>query len=136
MPRIGPIRAMDTIAVDRARPRIGQKAVPHIIGIFGEHDTFELLLTGIVEDAELDLGGVRGEQREVHPQSGPGRAERMRQAFAQARSVVLDRRRQAPGRSGAWIVLHEAVPSGCRLGSTSRGRECSIPYLAAAQSAA
>ena len=64
----GLVGAVHAIAVDRARPRIGQVAVPDLVGVFGQCDALELALAAIVEQAELDLGGVQ--DRKLTP-AGP-----------------------------------------------------------------
>jgi hypothetical protein len=49
---------VDAAAVDRAGARITKKVVPDIVGKCGQFDA-------PVENTELDLRGVGGEQREV-----------------------------------------------------------------------
>src|SRR6185369_16475200 len=83
--RLRLIRPVHAIAVDSAGTRVGQKAVPYLVGVFGQLNAFELALAVIVEQAELDLRGVTGEQREIHAASGPGRAQRKRMPFGDAR---------------------------------------------------
>jgi hypothetical protein len=63
---------MHPIAVDGAGPRIGDKAVPDLVGVFGQLDALDFLLALIVEQAQLDLGRSGGEKREVNPKPGPG----------------------------------------------------------------
>jgi hypothetical protein len=65
------MRAVHAVAVDRARARIGQVAVPDLVGEFRQLDPVDLRLARIVEEAELHLGGVRGEEREVHARARP-----------------------------------------------------------------
>jgi hypothetical protein len=50
--------------------------VPDLVGEFRQLDPFDLHLPGVVEETELDLGGMGGEEREVHAQPVPVRAER------------------------------------------------------------
>jgi hypothetical protein len=69
---IGPVHA---IAIDRARSRIGQVAVPDLVGVLGQRDPLDLRLAVGVEQAELDLGGMGREQGEVDAKSVPRRAE-------------------------------------------------------------
>ena len=78
--RVGPVHA---IAVDGAGPRIRQIAVPDLVGIFGQLDTVELVAAGRIKQAQLDLGCVCGEQREVDTQSVPGGAQRMGKPLGQ-----------------------------------------------------
>ena len=75
---------MHAIAVDRARARIGQIAVPDLVGEFRQLDALDFALAVVVEKAELDLGGVGGKQREVDPEPGPCRAAREGHTLAQA----------------------------------------------------
>jgi len=56
---------VDPVAVDRAGAGIRQVTVPDLVGVFGELDPLDLLLALVVEQAELDLGGVGREQGEV-----------------------------------------------------------------------
>jgi hypothetical protein len=56
---------MHAISVDRAGTRVRKVAMPDFIGVLGEADTFDLPLVDGVEQAELDLGRVSGEQGEI-----------------------------------------------------------------------
>ena len=76
---VGPVNA---IAVDGAGPRGRDVAVPDFVGVFGQVDALDFLLAGIIEEAELDLGGVRREQREIDAEAVPCRPERKRPALA------------------------------------------------------
>jgi hypothetical protein len=64
---------MDAVAVELVRPDIGQKPVPDHVGLLRQRNptTLDLRVSG-VEEAKLDLGGVRREQREIDTDSGPG----------------------------------------------------------------
>ena len=75
------VGAVDAEAIDRARPRIRQIAVPDFVGVFRQHDTFGLALARGVEQAEFDFGALRREQREIDAEAVPGRAERVGQTF-------------------------------------------------------
>ncbi len=66
------VGAIHAIAVDLAGMSVGQVTVIDLIGVFGQFDAFEFLLASGVEQAQLDLGGVGGKQREVHAQAVPG----------------------------------------------------------------
>ena len=79
------VGAVHAIAVDRARPRIGQVTVPDLVGILRQGDALDLAPAALVEQAELDLGGVGREQGEVDAQPVPGGAKRIGEAFRQAR---------------------------------------------------
>ena len=81
---VGPVHP---IAVDRARPRIGQIAVPDFVGVLRQGDAFDLAPAALLEQAELDLAGVGREQREVDAEPVPYRAEGIGQAFRQARTA-------------------------------------------------
>src|SRR5205823_2321131 len=81
MSLFGSIRAMNAVAVQQARSRFGQIAVPHHVGTFGERKTLQLATAARVEDDEIDAGRVRRVQREVHAATVPGRAERIRTAW-------------------------------------------------------
>ncbi len=78
------IGSVHAVAVDGAGPGLGQEAVPDLVGVFRQVDAADLGLARIVEQAQLHLGGIGGEQREVDPQPGPGRALRERTAFLDA----------------------------------------------------
>ena len=70
---------------------------------------------GRVEQAQLDLGRVRGEQREVDADAGPGGAERIRARRASTRTARLE----------VHFLCHgsavRAVPSaGCRSAPNSK----------------
>jgi hypothetical protein len=81
------VGTMDAVAVGRAWPRIGEVAVPDLVGIFGQIDALDLALAAGVEQAELDLGRVRREQGEVDAQAVPGGAERVGQTFKESRAA-------------------------------------------------
>ena len=78
---------MHAIAVDRAGPRIGQVAVPDLVGVFGQLDALDLALACGVEQADLDFGGVGREQREIDALAVPGGAERIGQTFKESRAA-------------------------------------------------
>jgi len=66
---VGFIWTMDPVAIDGAGAGRGQITVPNFVGIFGKLDPFELGFAGIIEQAELDLGGMARKKREVHAKS-------------------------------------------------------------------
>jgi hypothetical protein len=82
MPILGLVGAMDAIAIDLARPDAADPAMEDLVGVFGQLDALQLRAAIGVEQADLDLGGIGREQREVHALPVPGGAARMRQAFA------------------------------------------------------
>src|SRR5215472_10486376 len=65
--------AVHAVGIDRARPCLGQIAVPYLVGVLGKFDAFEFGAPRVVEQAELDLGGVGGEQREIDTKPVPCR---------------------------------------------------------------
>ena len=81
---LGFIRTMNSIAVNRARARVGDKAVPHLIGVFGQVDPVEFSDTLIVEKAKLYSCRCGGKQREIYSKTRPRRAQWMRRTFPQA----------------------------------------------------
>jgi hypothetical protein len=56
--------------------------VPDLVGVFRQLDTLGFLLSEVVEQAQLHFAGVSREDREIHPEPVPGRAQGERQAFA------------------------------------------------------
>ncbi len=81
VPRVGLVRTMSAVGVDRAGTSGRQIAVPDFVCIFRQLDPLELGLTLLVEQAELDLGGVGREEREVDAEPVPGGAKRKRFAL-------------------------------------------------------
>ncbi|MNM86533.1 hypothetical protein D3C81_986890 [compost metagenome] len=84
------VRAVYPVAVDLPGVGVGQVAVEDLIGVFRQLDTFELDLAAGIEQAQLDLGGVGREQREVDPQPIPGSPQGEGQAFADARGFEVN----------------------------------------------
>jgi hypothetical protein len=72
---------MNAVGVDRAGTTGRQIAVPDFVCIFRQLDPLELGFTVLVEQAELDFGGVRREEREVDAEPAPGGPERKRLSF-------------------------------------------------------
>ena len=68
------IRAVDAVAIHGPRPRIGQIAVPDLVGVFRQNHPLQLPPPVPIEQAQLDLGGMSGEESEVHSQAIPGSA--------------------------------------------------------------
>ena len=102
------VRTVDAIAVDQTGTRGRQVAMPDLIGIFRQLDALELGLAIRVEQAQLDLGGVRLEQRKIDAEPVPCRAERKRFALSDHRTTQQLRclREGAAGR----CISHERVP--------------------------
>ncbi|MFT3847446.1 MAG: hypothetical protein QM739_01850 [Propionivibrio sp.] len=72
------VRAMHPVAVKQAVPFARQVAMPDEIGLLRHGDAFDLASAVQVEQAELDLGRVLGEEREIDALSVPRRAKRIR----------------------------------------------------------
>ena len=81
---LGVIGAVHAVAVDCTGAGIRQVAVEDLVRVFGQLDAFDLGLALVVEQAELDLVGVGGEQREVYPRPVPGGPKRRGAALAKA----------------------------------------------------
>ena len=71
---VGPMHA---ISVQQSRARLGQIAMPHLIGLFPQRNAMQLAPTRFVEQTQFHLLRVLGEQREVHSFSIPGCAKRV-----------------------------------------------------------
>jgi hypothetical protein len=84
MTGLGLVRTMHAIAIDSARPQSRDVHVPHFVGVFGQLDAFEFVLARLVEQAQLDLRCIGGEEREIDAPAVPCRAERKRQALGNA----------------------------------------------------
>ena len=82
MALLGLVRTVHAIAVDEPRRGAFEVAVPDLVGVLGQRDALELALAGGVEQAQLDAGRVRREQREVDAVAVPSRAAQVRHAFA------------------------------------------------------
>src|SRR5438034_7757951 len=78
MALFGPVGAMRAVAIQEARSRFGQIAVPHHVGTLSELKVLQLAAAARVEDDQVDTGRVCGIQREVNAPTVPGRAERIR----------------------------------------------------------
>src|SRR6266404_548883 len=69
----GPV---NPVAVKQARTGIRQIGVPDLVGVFRKHDARLLMAAGAIEQAQLDLLGMRRKDREVDAftvPSGPKR---------------------------------------------------------------
>jgi hypothetical protein len=82
----GLVRTMHAISVNRAVAR-PEGSRPDFVSVLGQADAFDLPLAAGVEQAELDLSRVGGEQGEIHPQSVPRGAKRIGQTFRKARGT-------------------------------------------------
>src|SRR3569623_1985842 len=88
MAPFGIVRSVGAIAVQRPRPRLGQIAVPDLIGLPAHVYSLDETAALAVEDAELDLLRMLGKQREIHALAVPAGAERIGHARPH-RHIVL-----------------------------------------------
>jgi hypothetical protein len=84
MPGLRLVGAVDAIAVILAGSDVGDIAVPDLVGIFRQLDAQQLALAVAVEEADLDLRRIGGEEREIDPLAVPARAEGKGHAFTDA----------------------------------------------------
>jgi hypothetical protein len=75
------VGAVDPIAIELAGAHIREVAVPDLVRVFRQRHPVGLALAFRIEEAEFDLLGVRGEQREIDAAAVPGRAKRIGQAW-------------------------------------------------------
>ncbi len=104
---VGLVRAVHAVAVALARPRVGQVAVPDLVRHLRKLDALGLLV--VVEQAELDPGGVGREDRKIGAPSVPGGAQGIRPARPDASGLVRHAHALLWGRA-----QRERAPS-CRL---------------------
>ena len=69
--RLRLVGAMHPVAIECSGMHIRQIAVKHLVGIFGQFDAGRFGLSRGIEEADFDLRGVRGEQREIAPVTVP-----------------------------------------------------------------
>ena len=75
-------RPVNPVAVELSRMHVGHVAVPDHVGLFGQRDRQRFhLRVDRIEQAQLDPRRVLGEDREVDPDTVPGRAEGMGRAW-------------------------------------------------------
>src|SRR5262249_53893309 len=74
------IEAMHAIAVAPASRDAGDIAVPEIACAFGKREPRDFLRSGVVEEAELDLLRMRGEEHEIRAVGVRGNAKRFGEA--------------------------------------------------------
>jgi hypothetical protein len=77
---IGPV---NPVPVDRSGPHTRQIAMPDLIGVLGQLDPLQLLFAVFVEQADLYLGCVGGEDSEVRALSIPAGAAWVGKAFCE-----------------------------------------------------
>ena len=78
---VGLVGTMHAKTVNGARTNVGHVAVPDLVAVFRQLDARGLRLPLGIEEAQLHLGRVRREQREVDPFAVPGRPLGIWQAF-------------------------------------------------------
>ncbi|MNT25980.1 hypothetical protein D3C72_1615270 [compost metagenome] len=76
------VGAMHPIAIQCSRPGVGQVAVPDLVGEFRQGDALDFCLAVGVEQAQFDLRGIRGKNREVDARAVPRCAQRIGQPLA------------------------------------------------------
>ena len=81
VPRVRLVGPVDAVAIEGAGPDLGQVPVEDLVGVFGQLDPRDLLVAGAVEEADLDFGGVGGEEREIGALAVPARPAREGRAF-------------------------------------------------------
>ena len=91
--RLRIVRPVHAVAVELARLRVGQVAVPDILRTLRQLEAVHLVAPGFVEQTKLDLFGTGGEQCEVRALAVPGRAQRMRRAGRNAPVSLQERDR-------------------------------------------
>src|SRR3546814_13606312 len=74
---------MHAVAVVLPRANVGQVAVPDLVRVLRQGDALELAAAGAVEETELDLLGMGGEEGEGHARAVPGGPERIGVAGAE-----------------------------------------------------
>ena len=72
---------MDAVAIKGAGSDPGQVSMEDLVGVFGQLDPRDLLVTRAVEEADLHTGSVGGEEREIGALAIPARPEREGRAF-------------------------------------------------------
>ena len=102
------VRAVAAIAVQQAGTRLGQVAVPDLVGVFVQRDALHFVPTGGIEEAQLHLGRVFREQRKVDAFAIPGGAARI--------GIARPDRRHCGDRN--------STPSGGRVSVRECGRPC------------
>src|SRR5690606_32601309 len=105
---LGPVRPVHPVAVEQARARLRQVAVPDVVGPLAQLDAVRLAAADAVEQAQFDALGTFGEDREVDALAVPGRSARVRTA--------------GPDGGGATRILHSRSPVRWRSRRSTRPR--------------
>ncbi len=86
------IRTVHAVAVNQPWVGVGQVTVEDLVGVFGQFDALQFNFTGVVEQAQFDLGGIGREQCKVDAQAVPGGAKGEGQTFTNPRRLAARRR--------------------------------------------
>ena len=108
-PALGLSAAVNAIAIELSRPDIVQIAVPDILSSLRQGDAFDFAAAVAIEEAELDLLGGRGKQREVRSSPIPSRPQGIGQAARQAHSYDSGTRKIA-ARGGTTRLTSGIIP--------------------------
>src|SRR6266581_622835 len=90
MTLVGLVGTMHAIAVELSRPDLGEMNMTEEKSAFRQGETCELERSRFVEQTELDLLGMRGEQCEVAPTAFRGGPERIRRPRGHAHLRLPD----------------------------------------------
>src|SRR5581483_8755086 len=132
VPRARVVRPVDPKAVPPSRARLGQIAMPHLVGALLERDARPLVVAvRPVEEAELDAGRALGEEREVDARAVPGRAERIGLAGPDPHARAIERLSLA--RPARRPHRHPS-PSGAQIATESGGSSTAPSRRTAASS--
>jgi hypothetical protein len=101
----GVVGSVNPVAVELAEPPVGQVAVPFLVGALPHLDALDLSSARRVEEAELDLLGVLGEEDEVDPLPVPGRPEWVRLSRPDDALVLTQRSNSSTG--GSFLLADQ-----------------------------
>jgi hypothetical protein len=87
------VGAIYAIAITLHRHHVAHIAVPDVFGALRQRDTFQLAPALVIEQAELDLGGLRREQREIGAAAIPGGPQRIGRAGGQPTASARGRKK-------------------------------------------
>ncbi|MNM73230.1 hypothetical protein D3C81_849500 [compost metagenome] len=123
VPVRGIVGAVRAVAVQRAERRVGQVAVPDLVGAFRQRQACQFLAAVLGEQAQVEARGMRREHREVDPQPVPVGAQGVRLAGQQpvregSGHVV------APCSPSAWPGRSTSVASGGSVSASEAGWPC------------
>ncbi|MGY4481780.1 hypothetical protein ACVWWR_000971 [Bradyrhizobium sp. LM3.2] len=101
MPLLGLVGAMHAITVELAGRNVVEIAVPDVLGALRQFDALEFAAALRVEQAQLDLLRVGGEQREIGAASVPACAEACGRSSSQGASFSFPERGRSR-RAAEW----------------------------------